>query len=1130
MAREIQAAPHAESIIDASQARVNMRNKPVVLVTGGCGYIGSHTTLELMQAGWSVVVADNLANSNLEALYRVYYLMREYYLSQPSGPNAPEITSSSFPQLHFVQADVRDQASIELIFDAYNTNRPSKLRITAIGANRQSYRNASVAHPPVLGTPPSPSHVHPPSGSTGRITNVIHFAALKSVVESASRPLDYYACNVTGLINMLLAMDAYGVRNIVFSSSAVIYGAGNGEYISEDAVGTGGRGTGGGILTNPYGRTKWMGEEILNDWCCANPAARVIALRYFNPTGCHPSGLIGEDPNGTPNNLMPIVLQTYQRRRSQVRVFGHDYDTKDGSGVRDFIHVVDLARGHVAAINKLIQKSTLANRTSSVYAEISTPIEPEDNYSVYNLGTGTGYSVLEIIKAFGVQTGIEIPFSSQDRRAGDLGAVTANPTKAFRELGWQATHGLQQMCADLVKWADKNPQGYKRLRQLSVIAQQNGDAFANRVRKASVARAGSASNSMRNTPMPPSFGGTPLQPQIEEEEETSHAASRNLRSPLANIPITPDDLSNALVSDQNELAALLKDLVSDDELFGMVAVDQTTPEQPGSNPIFKWSSDRELSARGTEQSNSPDDGHDDCTSPRAQAGGLGGNSPVTEPPHSPQQNKSRHPVSPPSRELDNTSPGTGGRPMSPGALEASREYHVPITQRQQQLGELAQAYDAAESEDDSTETPRAAGFPSRMLADAASSHSGSSPASRLLANFADILSVGSKSPSPPPPAQSLPTTAHGNDATSAAATSPRKSFSMAQAEKSAQRGTPGSDSDVGVSPGARATTPRGSMHATSPRYASGSGAQEGPGGDYFSSGQGSRMNSDASSIGEVNTARSVGITSPGRAQLGMMSPGRRYIPTTDIAPVPSEPLTSPVPSTNGSFHSGKLASGVIDGRGGDDAMRRAVARDTWTTSSSSRGVTSSALSDVQELTDDGTDDDTEYDRGHAGGDPDDDADSFVSDATSRAFIHSEDEDDDDDGQAVTPRRTSHMEEVTGPSAITLAKLAGNATIMDALSWFDKPSVSVAKNVDSPVVDHVTTATTNMATIHSPKGNGYIPMSMVTQQQQRKDSRSLPADHSMSLNLARMDSPGSTGSRQSRRSMKDRLNRLGVSFG
>ncbi|CCG84861.1 protein of unknown function [Taphrina deformans PYCC 5710] len=336
--RQIESTPTMQKFITVEQARAAMVGKPIVLVTGGCGYIGSHTTLELLVAGWSVVVLDNLCNSNLEALNRVYYLAREYYMSMGSS-----IPSSQFPQLHFVKADIRERQQVANVLQAYNAAATTRLNIVQIGAERNSYRNASVSFQTVKTATPLKTSVE----GAGKVTHVIHFAALKAVGESAQKPLEYYYTNVCGLLNVLSVLDEFEVKNIVFSSSAVVYGSTNGSYISEDSVCTGGRGQGAGMLTNPYGRTKWMDEEILNDWCIANPSVQALALRYFNPTGCHPSGLIGEDPAGIPTNLMPIVLQTYQRRRSKVAVYGSDYDTKDGSGVRDFIHVVDLAKGHI---------------------------------------------------------------------------------------------------------------------------------------------------------------------------------------------------------------------------------------------------------------------------------------------------------------------------------------------------------------------------------------------------------------------------------------------------------------------------------------------------------------------------------------------------------------------------------------------------------------------------------------------------------------------------------------------------------------------------------------------------------------------------------------------------------------
>lgn len=584
--QQIHAQPAIRNVIDAQQARINLQGKPVVLVTGGCGYIGSHTTLELLIAGWSVVVLDNLSNSNVEALYRVFYLMREYYLTINTGT-----TVDKFPQLHFIKADITETSQITNIFRAYNSTTPVGLEIVQIGANRQSYRNASVAFQNVRTRTDLTGTVL----GAGKITHVIHFAALKSVGESAARPLDYYRTNVFGLINVLSVMDQFDVRNIVFSSSAVVYGSGNGEYISESSVSTGGGGHGVGLLTNPYGRTKWMDEEILNDWCISRRQVKAIALRYFNPTGCHPSGLIGEDPNGIPTNLMPIVLQTYQRRRSKVAVYGDDYDTKDGSGVRDFIHVVDLAKGHVAAINKL-------TRTSEPTGSGNLPaiVDNAENYFVYNLGTGTGYSVLEIIQAFAEETGVEIPFQQGQRRLGDLGAVTANPTKALVELGWSASHGLKEMCSDLVKWANKNPTGYERLRKLSTMAIDDQKSFINRVRKASVYR--------KQSMAPPTLGKQINEDILEEDdEEDAGPLATSASKPVA--PNAPND----------NITDLLKSLVLDDNLFGMVC---TPPEE--TQNYFSWGPksledmkprfagdtsylNAELSPRGRRVSDAPED-------------------------------------------------------------------------------------------------------------------------------------------------------------------------------------------------------------------------------------------------------------------------------------------------------------------------------------------------------------------------------------------------------------------------------------------------------------------------------------------------------------------------------------------
>ncbi|KKY22649.1 putative gal10 bifunctional protein [Phaeomoniella chlamydospora] len=348
-------------------------------------------------------------------------------------------------------------------------------------------RNYSVAE----GDRP-PSMPTLPKSEGGRIIAVIHFAALKAVGESVSKPLQYYRNNIGGLLNLLEAMSRFKVNRIVFSSSAVVYGSGKEANISEDSVQVGGKGSGGGLVTNPYGRSKWMAEEILNDYCIANPEFECISLRYFNPTGSHPSGLIGEDPKGIPNNIVPVILQTYQRRRSKVYVYGSNYDTADGTGVRDYIHVEDLARGHLAALRSLLTApedrcSVLAN---GIESEASAETDGEnasmsvaENYRVYNLGTGHGYSVLDIINAFAKACGTEIPFAIGEARSGDLGIVTASTQKAATELGWQAQFDIQDMCRDVYTFASENPTGYERLRKLSVLAIQDPSV----VRKVSVA-------------------------------------------------------------------------------------------------------------------------------------------------------------------------------------------------------------------------------------------------------------------------------------------------------------------------------------------------------------------------------------------------------------------------------------------------------------------------------------------------------------------------------------------------------------------------------------------------------------------------------------------------------------------
>ena len=333
-----------------------------ILVTGGAGYIGSHACLELLRAGYDVVVVDNLSASTEQSLDRVREL---------SGKD-----------LVFIKADLVDKPALEAVFGA-----------------------------------------HP-------IDTVMHFAGLKAVGESVSKPLAYYHNNITGTLMLAEVMRSHGVKNIIFSSSATVYGDPETVPIRENAkLGP----------TNPYGRSKLMIEEILKDLHASDPAWNVILLRYFNPVGADASGLIGEDPNGIPNNLMPYISQVAVGKLPRLNVFGNDYPTPDGTGVRDYIHVVDLVQGHVMAIDKLRQSPGVA---------------------IYNLGTGQGYSVLEMVKAFEQATGREIPYQIVQRRSGDIAACYADPTLAKTELGWEARRGLSEMCADAWRWQSRNPNGY----------------------------------------------------------------------------------------------------------------------------------------------------------------------------------------------------------------------------------------------------------------------------------------------------------------------------------------------------------------------------------------------------------------------------------------------------------------------------------------------------------------------------------------------------------------------------------------------------------------------------------------------------------------------------------------------
>lgn len=334
-----------------------------ILVTGGAGYIGSHTCVELLEAGYDVVVVDNLYNASEKSLERV-----------------KEITGKD---LTFYQADILDEEALDKIFDKE------------------------------------------------KVDGVIHFAGLKAVGESVAKPLEYYKNNITGTLILCDVMRKHNVKNIIFSSSATVYGDPAFIPITEECPK--------GTPTNPYGWTKSMIEQILMDFHTADSDWNVILLRYFNPIGAHKSGKIGEDPKGIPNNLLPYVAQVAIGKLECLGVFGNDYDTPDGTGVRDYIHVVDLAKGHVKAIDK---------------------IKENPGVKIYNLGTGKGYSVLDIVKAFGKACGHEIPYVIKERRPGDIATCYSDASLAKKELGWEAEYGIEEMCADSWNWQKMNPDGY----------------------------------------------------------------------------------------------------------------------------------------------------------------------------------------------------------------------------------------------------------------------------------------------------------------------------------------------------------------------------------------------------------------------------------------------------------------------------------------------------------------------------------------------------------------------------------------------------------------------------------------------------------------------------------------------
>jgi len=336
-----------------------------ILVTGGAGYIGSHTCVELLRAGYTPIVVDNLCNSDAESLRRV-----ERITGKP---------------VEFIRGDVRDEAFLDGVLSAHD------------------------------------------------IACCIHFAGLKAVGESVKEPLMYYENNLVSTMTLCKVMARHGVKKIIFSSSATVYSADNEMPLNESSKT--------GNCTNPYGWTKYMGEQILRDIAKADKAWSVVLLRYFNPVGAHPSGLIGEHPNGIPNNLMPFISQTAVGKRDHLSIFGNDYDTSDGTGVRDYIHVVDLARGHVAAVSYLMEHT---------------------GESVFNLGTGQGYSVLEMVRAFEDANGVKVPYEFAPRRAGDVAACYADPQRSRELLNWQAKLDRNDMCRDAWNWQSKNPNGYEK--------------------------------------------------------------------------------------------------------------------------------------------------------------------------------------------------------------------------------------------------------------------------------------------------------------------------------------------------------------------------------------------------------------------------------------------------------------------------------------------------------------------------------------------------------------------------------------------------------------------------------------------------------------------------------------------
>ncbi len=374
MASWIETPPSTSGRRTPEELEIEWNSNPVsgleyVLVTGGLGFIGSHTCLELAKSHYNVLIVDNLSNSSVDVLRRIKAL----YQSE----TGKEV------EIPFFQADYRNTFVMNTLLSQYN------------------------------------------------ITSVIHFAAYKAVAESISLPLSYYSNNVSGFVDFLTLLDQKGCKQMIYSSSATVYGCkGSGDRIEESAIRSGVECVG---LTNPYGRSKWMCEAILSDVCTASTEWNVTALRYFNPVGAHPSGLLGEDPLGIPNNLMPVVCRVLKGESPTLSVFGRDYATIDGTGVRDFIHVVDLARGHVAALKASMSIASPGKSAS---------------YRVLNLGSGKGYSVLEIVAEMERISGRTIPLRYVARRSGDVGSVIANPALANLRLGWKTEYGLKEICED----------------------------------------------------------------------------------------------------------------------------------------------------------------------------------------------------------------------------------------------------------------------------------------------------------------------------------------------------------------------------------------------------------------------------------------------------------------------------------------------------------------------------------------------------------------------------------------------------------------------------------------------------------------------------------------------------------